>query len=48
MNTLDKLLAWARTYKMTPEEEAKQKASFVYGNVVLANPFLRREEGKRT
>lgn len=29
MNTLDKLLAWAHTYKMTPEEEIKQKASFV-------------------
>lgn len=33
---LDKLLALARTYVMTPAERFEQKASFVYGQMRAA------------
>lgn len=40
---LDKLLAWARTYQMTPEEREVQRRSFVYGNTKISNDAVTRE-----
>lgn len=40
---LNKLLAWAKTYEMTPEEREEQRRSFAYGNVKLSNPEVTRE-----
>lgn len=41
--TLDELIARARTIKMTPEQEAEQRISFVYGNCAIENDEVTRE-----
>lgn len=40
---LAKLLAWAKTYDMTPEEREAQRRDFAYGNVKLSNAEVTRE-----
>ena len=41
--TLEELFAWARTYRMTPEEEHEQRISFAYGNAKIENDRVTRE-----
>lgn len=41
--TLEELIAWARTYVMTPSEREEQQRDFAYGNVKLHNPNVTRE-----
>ena len=40
---LQSLLAQAKNYKMTPEEQEAQRRSFVYGNCAIDNPKVTRE-----
>lgn len=41
--TLEELLAWSRTYVMTPEEREAQRRSFAYGNAHMSNENVTRE-----
>lgn len=45
--TLEEIIAVARTVKMTPEEEAEQRISFVYGNIAIENDLVTREMVER-
>jgi len=41
---LDKLLACAKAYIMSPEESEAQRRSFAYGNANIENRSVTREE----
>jgi hypothetical protein len=41
------LLAKAKDHKMTPEERAAQRKSWVIGNMMLDHPEMSREEVER-
>jgi len=41
--TLDEMIAACRKLRMTPEQEAEQRRSFVYGNCHLENESVTRE-----
>lgn len=40
---INNLIEECRGYKMTPEEQEKQRRSFAYGNTVIENPNITRE-----
>jgi len=44
---LEELLAKARSHQITPEEKARQRLSFAYGNAAISNPNITRESIKR-
>ena len=46
-HTLEELIEWARTYRMTPEERDEQIQSFAYGNTHLENSSITRDDIKR-
>jgi hypothetical protein len=43
MPTLEELIEATRKIKMTPEQEAEQRRSFVYGNTKIENDLITRE-----
>ncbi len=43
MKTLSELIEWARGVKMTPDQAAEQRRSFVYGNCKIENDDITRE-----
>jgi uncharacterized protein YnzC (UPF0291/DUF896 family) len=42
LEQLDYLIKKAKTVRMTPEEETKQRRSFAYGNSAFENPLITR------
>jgi hypothetical protein len=42
MKDLSELIEWAKTVKMTPEQLAEQRISFVYGNCKIENDNVTR------
>ncbi len=44
---LEKLLAMAKTVKMTPAEQEKQRRSFAYGNARIENDQITWDEINR-
>lgn len=43
-DNLESLIERSRSHIMTPREEWQQRASFVFGNVHLANEAITREQ----
>lgn len=43
MATLEELIEAARSIKMTPQQAAEQRRSFVYGNCKIENDLITRE-----
>jgi hypothetical protein len=41
--SLDYLLEMARSVKMTPAEQERQRRSFVYGNTAIENKLITRK-----
>lgn len=41
--TVEDLIALAKTVTMTPAEQEAQRRSFAYGNVAIENPNVTRE-----
>jgi hypothetical protein len=42
--SLERLLRWARTHKMTPEEIRAQRISWVYGQLQDCAPHITKEQ----
>ncbi len=41
--SLDELIALARSFQMTPEQQDQQRKSFVYGNTNIENARVTRD-----